>query len=136
MPRILVLDDQYLISMMLQNWLSELGCETVGPAGSVKRAMELLSGLAPDGAILDISLGDGDCYPVADELRNRGVPFALATGHGRNGIADRFRDSLVLPKPFNFKAVQGMVAELLDARTNHGAQRASAEQAPVEPLVE
>ncbi len=62
MPRILVLDDEplismmveELISMMVEEWLTELGCETVGPANSVPNALGLINGTAIDGAILDV----------------------------------------------------------------------------------
>jgi CheY-like chemotaxis protein len=115
MARILVLDDEPLISMMVEAWLSELGYETVGPAASVRTALGLIElGTELDGAILDVSLCNEECYRVADALRDRGVPFAFATGHGMNGVADRFKDALVLSKPFDFEAVKGLVTKLLD----------------------
>ncbi|MEJ0098106.1 MAG: response regulator [Bauldia sp.] len=83
MPRILLLDDEPLIAMMVADWLAEIGCETVGPADSVASALGFLDGEPLDGAILDVWLGDEDSFPVADTLRRRGVPFAFATGHGR-----------------------------------------------------
>ena len=114
MARILVLDDEPLISLMVQAWLTELGHETVGPASSVGGALGLIDGAPLDGAILDVSLGDEECYCVADALRDRGVPFAFATGHSHIGVAARFRDALVLPKPFDFEAVKAMVTKLVD----------------------
>jgi CheY-like chemotaxis protein len=118
MARILVLDDEPLISMMVEAWLSELGCETVGPAASVRTALGFIEGdTALDGAILDVSLGDEECYRVADALRDRGVPFAFATGHGINGVANRFKDALVLSKPFDFEALRGTVISLLNRRS-------------------
>ena len=56
MPRILVLEDEPLIAMMLQGWLEEIGCETIGPAHTVQSALDLLQGARPDGALLDVSL--------------------------------------------------------------------------------
>jgi CheY-like chemotaxis protein len=101
-----------MISMLVQDWLQELGYETVGPAQSVAAALSLLECSPLDGAILDVSLGDDNCYAVADHLLARGVPFAFATGHGRNGIAARFKDIAVLPKPFDFVMMRRVLSEL------------------------
>ena len=115
MPRILLLDDEPLISMMVGDWLSELGYEVVGPADSVQSALGLIDGTASiDGAILDVSLQNEECYSVADALQDRGVPFVFATGHGADGVAARFKGTLVLSKPFDFEAVKIMMAKLLD----------------------
>jgi DNA-binding response OmpR family regulator len=114
MPRILVLDDEPLISMMLEEWLTELGYETLGPANSVRSALDFIANAALDAAILDVSLGDEQCYSVADALRGRGIPFALATGHGAHGVDIRFKDALVLSKPFDFEEVRDVMAKLFD----------------------
>jgi CheY-like chemotaxis protein len=116
MPRILVLEDQTMISIMVEEWLLELSCEPVGPAASVERALELIETNALDGAILDVSLNGEDCYRVAERLRDRGVPFAFATGHGSGGIAEGFKDFPVLAKPFDFEMVQAAVAAMVQAR--------------------
>jgi CheY-like chemotaxis protein len=113
MPRILVLDDEPLISMMIEDWLAELGCETVGPVHSVRDALGLIGSVAIDGAILDVSLGAEDCYPVADRLRELGVPIAFATGYGPGSIAARFKGELILLKPFDFEAVSEIIAKLV-----------------------
>jgi CheY-like chemotaxis protein len=114
MPRIFVLEDEPLIAAMLRDWLAELGCETVGPAGSVGDASSFMRDLVADGAILDVSLADGEGYEVADELRQRGVPFAFATGYSAGRLPPRFTGALVLSKPFSFDAVKNAVARILD----------------------
>jgi CheY-like chemotaxis protein len=115
MPRILVLDDEPLISMMLRDWLAELSCETVGPAYSVRGALDLIGPGTLDAAILDVSLGRENSYPVADALCKLGIPIALATGYGGAGIDPRFKDALVLSKPFGFEAVKRVVDRLIGA---------------------
>ena len=73
MPRILVVDDEPLISMMVEAWLNELGYEVVGPAGSVQDGLRLIVSRELDAAILDINLGGHDCYrPI--RWPPRGVP--------------------------------------------------------------
>ena len=123
MPRILILDDEPLIAMMVEEWLIELGCEIIGPANSVPSALGLLRSGAVDAAILDLSLGDGDSLEVADALRRLRVPFAFATGYGANGVANRFKGAPVLSKPFDFQNVKLTIGELLN-----GGERAARDE--------
>jgi CheY-like chemotaxis protein len=116
MLRVLVLDDEALISMMLQDWLNELGCEIVGPANSPQSALALLDATPPDAALLDLSLGQGNSYAVAAALRDRQVPFAFITGYGKTGIAADFQDEPIVPKPFDFDEIKKVIAELLDGK--------------------
>ena len=113
LPRILVLDDEPMISSILQEWLAELRCETVGPVESVQAALGLVESSPVDAGILDVTLRGEDCYPVADALRSRSIPFALATGYGPGGVLTRFRDRPILAKPFNFEALRSAIAALL-----------------------
>ena len=111
-PRILILDDEPLIAMMLQDCLVDLGCEAVGPAYTVEAALALLEGDVVDGAILDVKLAGADSYPVALALQRRSIPFVFATGQGADGIDPRFKSAAILSKPFDFKAVQAAIAAL------------------------
>lgn len=113
MPRILVVDDEPLIAMLVEDWLTELGCEVVGPVRSVNDGLALAANAALDGAILDIRLGGETSYPVAGALRERGIPFAFATGQGDPDPGSGFDAPLLLAKPFDFAAVQDIVAKLL-----------------------
>ena len=121
MARILVLDDEPLISMMLDEWLSELGCETIGPAHSVQSALVLLENETPDAGILDVSLGDDNSYAVAMALRARGIPFALATGYGDKCVETSFKDEIFIPKPFDFEAIKNVLRQLLRSSHSHRA---------------
>ena len=112
MPRILVVDDEPLISMMVEDWLDELGCEVVGPACSVDDGLALAGGQL-DGAILDVNLGGDTCYPLANALRARGVPLAFATGDGGLDEGQGLQDPILLSKPFDFERVKAALAALL-----------------------
>ena len=114
MPRILVVEDETLIAMLVEDWLEELGFETVGPVGSAAEALALIEAGELDGAILDVSLDGHDSFAVADALRARNVPFAFATGHGAGRIAERFKDAPTLTKPYDFERVRAAVTTLLD----------------------
>jgi DNA-binding response OmpR family regulator len=113
--RVLVLEDEPLIAMMMRDWLTELGYETLGPAETVQAALALIESNQPDAAILDISLGKQDCYPVADRLQDQAVPFAFATGRSGDNIVRRHQAAPRLSKPFNFEAVSGVISKLLNS---------------------
>jgi DNA-binding response OmpR family regulator len=103
--------------MLVEDWLTELGCEVVGPAASVADGLKLAESTELDGAILDVNLGNETCYVLADALRNRGVPLAFATGDGTLGEVSDFPDPIVVTKPFDFETVKTAVEALLK-RTN------------------
>jgi DNA-binding response OmpR family regulator len=113
--RVLVLEDEPLIAFMMRDWLTELGYQTVGPAHTVADALALIKNGTLDGAILDVSIGDKDSFPVADALRSKGIPFAFATGHAPDdGLTTSYGGALSLSKPYDFEAVRGILAKLLD----------------------
>ena len=116
MPRILVVDDEPLISMMVEGWLNELGCEVVGPAGSVQHGLDLIAGGELDGAIIDINLGGQDCYLVANTLEQQGVPFAFASGGSDLRAAQKFKNPIFLHKPFDFEGVKTALGKMLQRR--------------------
>lgn len=118
MPKVLIVDDEPLIAMMLSDWMTEQGVEPVGPAHSVAQALSLLEAGPVDAAVLDVSLGDGNSYAIADALSQKGIPFAFATGHGANSVAERFKGVITVTKPFDFEVVSGVVARLLDRVPN------------------
>jgi DNA-binding response OmpR family regulator len=113
LPRILVLDDEPLISMLVEGWLVELGCEVVGPARSVQEGLDFAGSAPLDAAILDVNLGGQNSYSVADALRQRGIPFAFVTGDGTIDAASGFADPILLAKPFDFEGVKAVLGELL-----------------------
>jgi DNA-binding response OmpR family regulator len=117
LPRILVVDDEPLISMLVEDWLTELGCEVAGPVASVADGLKFAESTELDGAILDVNLGNETCFALADALRNRGVPLAFATGDGTLGEVSDFPDPIVVSKPFDFETVKTAVEALLK-RTN------------------
>jgi len=118
-PRILVVDDEPLVSMLVENWLVELGCEVVGPARSVEQGLDMAGSAALDGAILDVNLSGRNSYAVAEVLKQRGVPFAFATGDGSiNAESSGFADPILLSKPFDFEGVKTVLDRLLERPVN------------------
>jgi CheY-like chemotaxis protein len=108
-----VLEDEPLIALMLEDWLSELGHEPVGPAQTIAEALKLCESEPFDAAILDLSIGADSSYAVADALLARKVPFAFATGHGASTLEEGYAQTLVVSKPFDFEAVRAAIGRLL-----------------------
>jgi DNA-binding response OmpR family regulator len=113
MAKILIVDDEPLITALIEDWLSELGHEVIGPAHNLARALDLAN-CDIDAAIVDVSLGKDNSYPLVDALIGRGLPLALATGHGQDGIDPRYRRQSTLRKPFDFATFRRAVDELLE----------------------
>lgn len=120
MARVLVVDDEALIAMMLSDLLAEYGHETVGPAHSEGQALELIETTRVDAAILDVTLGDQNSFTVAAALSGRGIPFAFATGHGVHAMPDAFRGRKTVSKPFDFDVVRLLVDELVGPQARIG----------------
>jgi CheY-like chemotaxis protein len=112
-PCILVLDDEPLISMLIEGWLNELGCEVVGPAQSLEDALDLAGKAELDAAILDVNLAGQNSFSVANTLKLRGIPFAFATGDSGIDQDSGFADPILLNKPFDFVGVKEVVGKLL-----------------------
>ncbi len=99
--RILVVEDEYLIAIELKRWLMTAGATVIGPVPSVDQALDLIEDDTPDGAVLDVNLGDGDTvYEVADKLGAVGVPYLFATGDVKLAETSVYRHRPRLEKPF------------------------------------
>lgn len=98
--RVLVVEDEMMVSMLIEDMLGDLGCHVVGPAARLDEALSLAQTAELDCAVLDVNLGGQSTFPVADLLREKGAPFAFATGYGDAGLRDVDRASPVLQKPF------------------------------------
>lgn len=79
--RILIVEDDFLIASEAATHLRAAGCEIVGMAASVKRALKLLSELEVDAAVLDFNLGDETSVAIAEELHRRNIPFVIVSGY-------------------------------------------------------
>jgi CheY-like chemotaxis protein len=113
--RILVVEDEFLIRMLLEDMLTDLGYELAGVAGRVEEAAELAKTKDFDLAILDVNLDGHDVYPVADLITQRGLPFMFVTGYGGRGMPAPYRDRPTLQKPFQLDELRRMLAQLLPA---------------------
>lgn len=99
--RVLVVEDELFVAMMIEDYLRDLGCEVVGPALRLERGLDLARDENLDFAVLDVNLVDKPSFPIADALRARGVPFIFATGYGTLGLSDAYSGTKTLQKPFD-----------------------------------
>ncbi|HEY2445608.1 MAG TPA: response regulator [Rhizomicrobium sp.] len=111
-PRVLVVEDEALVAMMVTGFLEQIDCAIVGPCATCFEALSLLKENQIDAAILDVNLDGETVYPVADALARQNVPFVFATGYGREAIEKRFAHVTTLEKPVSFDQLRSAMREL------------------------
>src|SRR3984893_6440856 len=114
--RVLVVEDELMIRMLLQDMLADLGHTLAGEAGRIEDAVALARQGEFDIAILDVNLNGQPISPVVEVLLERGVPFVFATGYGQRGVPEPYRGSPPLQKPFQTDAL----AEAINAASAVG----------------
>lgn len=103
---VLVVEDEPLISMMIEDFIDMLGHDLAGVCDSVAEALVKVEEGGFDIAILDVNLRDGPCWPVADALKNKHIPFVVATGGHVEPPPSSHVDAHQLAKPFTLDGVQ------------------------------
>jgi CheY-like chemotaxis protein len=111
--KVLVVEDEMMIAMLIEDMLDEFGCKLVGPATNVPRALELIGKEQVEVAVLDLNLNGKDTYAIADALRQKHVPFIFATGYGSIGLREEYGDRPVLQKPFQARDLETALKEAL-----------------------
>jgi CheY-like chemotaxis protein len=119
--RVLVVEDELLVSWMVQDMLTDLGCQVVGPASSVAQALDAVAAGDIDLAVLDVNLNGEMSYPVADALAAVGVPFVFSTGYQRSGLQEAYRTLPMLQKPLQGPDLRDTLKTLLRSRPGSGA---------------
>jgi two-component SAPR family response regulator len=99
-PRVLVVEDEMTVAMLIEDMVSELAYEVAAVVPRLEDAMRLLDSDTFDLAMLDVHLNGKTVFPFAAELEKREIPFLFATAYGARGIPEEFRDHKVLQKPF------------------------------------
>lgn len=113
--RVLVVEDEALVAMLVEDALLDAGAEVVGPVATVAEALRLLEQLRdnlPEAAVLDLNLAGEPSTPVADELARHGVPFVVATGYGSDGLPPGHANVTVLAKPYDPDDLTAALARL------------------------
>lgn len=114
--RVLLVEDEMMVAMLLETMIADLGHEVVGPVARLDKAVEMAEREAVDLAILDVNLGGKEVYPVAAALVARGIPFIFATGYGKAGLRAPYRDRPILQKPYLSDDLRQIVAEVCGSK--------------------
>jgi DNA-binding response OmpR family regulator len=112
-PRILLIEDEYIIASAATAYLSEFGYEVVAALGTQRQALELIPTIECDAAVLDIVLHSDDSLPIARELNQRGIPFGFATAWGKLAIDGEFSAVPSIGKPYDAEKLRGLLREIL-----------------------
>jgi CheY-like chemotaxis protein len=112
--KVLVVEDEMIIAMLIEDMLDEFGCKLVGPATNVPRALELIGKESIAVAVLDLNLDGKDTYAIADALQRKNVPFIFATGYGSTGLRQEYGNRPVLQKPFQARDLETALTEALN----------------------
>jgi CheY-like chemotaxis protein len=111
--QILVVEDELLVLMMIEDMLTDLGCESVIAAATVDKALAAIDAKVIDAAMLDMNLNGSNSHSVAEALAARGIPFVYSTGNGGPNMRDGYRDRPILKKPFKHDELVEILTRLL-----------------------
>ncbi len=114
--RVLVVEDEVLIGMVLEDILEMLGCALVGSAATMDEAWRLATDSAFDVAILDVNIGADPIFPLAENIQERGIPIIFATGSLPDSLPERFRECPVLEKPYVYAGVEAALGRAWPAQ--------------------
>lgn len=112
---ILVVEDAFYLAMEIEEAVERAGGTVLGPCADGEAGLELLAHSMPDGAVVDINLGAGPSFEVADALHAAGVPFVFLTGYDASTIPARFADVDRLLKPASSAALVRALAQAITA---------------------
>lgn len=113
-PRILIVEDEPLIALMLGDMLAELGFTVAASVTQVGDALSQLETLQIDIALLDVNIGAQKIDPVADLLAARGTPFIFTTGYGNAGVPSKYSERPILQKPFHINDLENILRSQLE----------------------
>lgn len=105
--RVLIVEDESLVAMLLETILADLGCDVVGPESNIEDGLTAVADVAGlDAALLDVNVAGREIFPVAEALMAKGVPFVFSTGYGEAGLPEHWRGNPTVQKPFTEGAIR------------------------------
>jgi PAS domain S-box-containing protein len=117
-PRLLLVEDEALVGMMMRDLLSDMGFFVAGPFCSIAEAMPVARSHEFDGAVLDLNLRGEFVYPLAERLQKVGVPFIFVTGYDQESVDPQFADVPMLQKPIAREALEEVLRTTLSSMPN------------------
>jgi CheY-like chemotaxis protein len=115
--RVLVVEDESLVAMLLETMLEDMGCVTVGPVSSVDEGVAMAGEAEIDAALLDVNVAGTAVFPVAEALEKRGVPLVFSTGYGEAGLPEQWRGRPTVQKPFTEAVIRDALMKALGVAT-------------------
>ena len=112
--RVLVVEDDYLISLLFDDMLTSAGCVVIGPLPRLTDALEAAAKENCDAAVLDVNLGGERVYPVAKILTARHVPFIFVTGYSGDALPHEYAQQPRIAKPFKAAQLLGALSNLIE----------------------
>jgi DNA-binding response OmpR family regulator len=117
--RVLVVEDEYLVAVLIKEILESAGCVVMGPIPRLSEALDAVKHETYDAAVLDVNLAGERIDPVAKALSCRDVPFIFVTGYGTGGLPREFNERPRLCKPFKITDLLAQLGSLVRPATNH-----------------
>ena len=118
--RILIVEDDPILSLTLEDVILDFGGQVLGPFAWVEEAVAAAESEGIDAAVLDVNVNGGDSFPAAERLLARGIPFLFATGYARDGL-DTAIVAPILHKPYLQHQLIAALTELLNGRSGSAA---------------
>jgi CheY-like chemotaxis protein len=118
--RVLVVEDEYLVALLLEEDLRSSGCTIIGPHTTLDAATAAGLSEPVDLAILDVNLNGEMVYPLAGRLADRGVPVVFLSGYGVGHFPERFRNTPRVPKPHDRATLIREIERALATRSSPG----------------
>jgi CheY-like chemotaxis protein len=112
--RVLIVEDEVLVALDLEDLLTQMGHQVVGPATRIDEALDLARKADFDFAVLDVNVAGAPSYPVADILRKRGIPFVFSTGYGAEGLLAAYCSEQTLSKPYLPQDLERVISRACD----------------------
>jgi DNA-binding NtrC family response regulator len=113
--RVLIVEDELLVALLIEDFLVEMGCSPLGPCGNVAKALHAVRTETFDLAVLDVNLAGEKVYPVAEMLTGRQIPFVFLSGYGEEAIPEGHFDWKVCAKPFRADDLARIMSAALEA---------------------
>lgn len=111
--RVMIVEDEVAIAMLLESVLEDEECSIVGPYGCLRDALAAARTQTLDLALLDVNLAGEMVFPVAEVLSERGVPFLMLSGYGETALPPELRHWPVCAKPFRLDELISRLAALI-----------------------
>jgi CheY-like chemotaxis protein len=115
--RILVVDDEVLVAYDVAQIVEDLGATVIGPAHDLERGLALADTETIDLALLDVNLGTHLSTPIAERLRDRGIPFVVISGYNRGHIPAVLAGAELLRKPCTPEAIRRVLTAMRRAKS-------------------